>query len=910
MAEELAPLRDLLCWRYLADGCTAPGCALMHLDHDSLPLCGRHVTSAFELWGRRRCVCAGECGKPHPPAETLHARLLRALPEGTRLHTHVRRPPSFDESPAARGGVSYFVVRQSLSEAEAEKLLEAREPVALRVAIDVGYDELMAEGERKSLATQCGLCHSVASDAEHREHVALAICCGTPPPPGKPSPAPSPSRGAGAPPSLALLRAAGIESWRPLAWQRGGTPLSLLSLPAAPPHTLVYLSPDSPHTLSAIDPHAVYVIGGLVDRHKQRAASYARAASLGLRTARLPLPEALPAHLRGVSSSLDALNLHCVLRLLVEWAARGDAAAAAAAALPAAQRHCGGGSAIHPHGYWLGARARSQHQFDRPLAAALLAFFRQEGAASVVDLGCGTGEYVRHFAAHGLAAAGFDGNPATAELSGGLCGVKDLSVAEEAAEAYDWVLSLEVGEHLPPRHEAAFLHNLHAHNRRGVVLSWAVKGQGGVGHVNEQDNAYVEARLRERGYARDAAAEAALRAAARFGYFRRSLMVFRREEARAPPRHAPCWGGWDGADLPLFDAVWRVDFSLHLYASGAVACAILPVCTADGAAVAAAGAAGGVGALLTVAVTTSAVRSHPSTHLLRACLASLDRHGGVAPCRKLLLCDGFKLRRAANLKQGVCTDGEAAAYAAFVGAAVRLVRSHAAFARTRLVRMARRGGSAFAIREAVSGHVATPLVLLVPHDCVLCRDVDLPALAAAMAAAPDGVKYVKLGGQGTASYAEAVRSQHGVVLRPVEIGGGRRLTPMLRYMDNVAMVGVRYLREEVFAAGSGVRRGTFIEDTREGERENPCPPPQEWMRSEAYAKKEAPRNGCFLLSDGVDEPMMRHLDGKSFLDPAQRAAAGLPPYPTAWTPSFPEDECDAQLTDASGGVAAEGIASS
>jgi len=174
-----------------------------------------------------------------------------------------------------------------------------------------------------------------------------------------------------------------------------------------------------------------------------------------------------------------------------------------------------------------------------------------------------------------------------------------------------------------------------------------------------------------------------------------------------------------------------------------------------------------------------------------------------------------------------------------------------------------------------------------------------------MAAAPDGVKYVKLGGQGTASYAEAVRSQHGVVLRPVEIGGGRRLTPMLRYMDNVAMVGVRYLREEVFAAGSGVRRGTFIEDTF-----GKITQMQEWMRSEAYAKKEAPRNGCFLLSDGVDEPMMRHLDGKSFLDPAQRAAAGLPPYPTAWTPSFPEDECDAQLTDASGGVAAEGIASS
>ena len=36
---------------------------------------------------------------------------------------------------------------------------------------------------------------------------------------------------------------------------------------------------------------------------------------------------------------------------------------------------------------------------------------------------------------------------------------------------------------------------------------------------------------------------------------------------------------------------------------------------------------------------------------------------------------------------------------------------------------------------------------------------------------------------------------------------------MLRYMDNVAVVSVAYLRSEVFGAGSPVRRGTFIEDT-------------------------------------------------------------------------------------------------
>ena len=36
---------------------------------------------------------------------------------------------------------------------------------------------------------------------------------------------------------------------------------------------------------------------------------------------------------------------------------------------------------------------------------------------------------------------------------------------------------LQVGEHIPPHLEAAFLGNLIRHARRGLVLSWAVPGQ-------------------------------------------------------------------------------------------------------------------------------------------------------------------------------------------------------------------------------------------------------------------------------------------------------------------------------------------------------------------------------------------------------------------------------------------------
>ena len=88
---------------------------------------------------------------------------------------------------------------------------------------------------------------------------------------------------------------------------------------------------------------------------------------------------------------------------------------------------------------------------------------------------------------------------------------------------------LPSGEHLPRVHEATFIENLHRHNANGMVLSWALKGQGGTGHVNEQDNDYVKARICAKGYVNDLGAERTLRKAAGLSYFRNTVMVFRRE---------------------------------------------------------------------------------------------------------------------------------------------------------------------------------------------------------------------------------------------------------------------------------------------------------------------------------------------------------------------------------------------
>lgn len=184
---------------------------------------------------------------------------------------------------------------------------------------------------------------------------------------------------------------------------------------------------------------------------------------------------------------------------------------------------------IHKHGYWSGSDVLAEHAFDPDLAQALVGFFNKEKAESVVDFGCGTGDYVHTLLRNGIFAKGYDGNPDTLKLSRGVAEVADLSQPLSLAKKYDWVLSLEVGEHIPKEFEKTFVENLHRHNIKGIVMSWAFKGQYGAGHVNEQDNDYIKKLFSTYGYVNDIAAEKELRSKSKVFWFKNTIMVFRKK---------------------------------------------------------------------------------------------------------------------------------------------------------------------------------------------------------------------------------------------------------------------------------------------------------------------------------------------------------------------------------------------
>jgi hypothetical protein len=156
---------------------------------------------------------------------------------------------------------------------------------------------------------------------------------------------------------------------------------------------------------------------------------------------------------------------------------------------------------------------------------------------SVIDLGGGQGGYAREWQA--LSAVNpqvgprdvrvFDGATHIEEVTGGFVKWADLSQPLDVPPA-DWAMSLEVAEHIPKRFEDAFIENIHRLNTHGVVISWAVKGQAGSGHVNCQNADYVIQRFTALGYHYDEDLSAKLRAMARHELFwlAKTIYVFRR----------------------------------------------------------------------------------------------------------------------------------------------------------------------------------------------------------------------------------------------------------------------------------------------------------------------------------------------------------------------------------------------
>ena len=167
---------------------------------------------------------------------------------------------------------------------------------------------------------------------------------------------------------------------------------------------------------------------------------------------------------------------------------------------------------------------------DEKLAREVLLLSK---GGSLLEFGAGLGCYTRTFLLHArdyqlTSLIAVDGASNVQEITHGLVITRDLTLPLTDIPKADWLLCMEVGEHIPPQFNRPFVANLVSHARKGMVLSWSNVCDKGVGHVNCKSEDQVIGMMRAEAFDYDAKATGLLRNVTAWGYLKTTLMVFRR----------------------------------------------------------------------------------------------------------------------------------------------------------------------------------------------------------------------------------------------------------------------------------------------------------------------------------------------------------------------------------------------
>lgn len=169
------------------------------------------------------------------------------------------------------------------------------------------------------------------------------------------------------------------------------------------------------------------------------------------------------------------------------------------------------------------------HQHSNLLMATILGLWPDKNTP-IVDLGCGHNFYSNVLNYAGYASVGSDfvklkSVDYKVDLTKAIPKNHDLNYYQKNNSN---VISLEVGEHLPEDLSKNYLDNICSFGGE-VIMSWAVPGQAGVGHINCQSNEWVIDKMFERGYILDPGKTHQLRenvTGCHCSWFKNTLMYF------------------------------------------------------------------------------------------------------------------------------------------------------------------------------------------------------------------------------------------------------------------------------------------------------------------------------------------------------------------------------------------------
>lgn len=199
--------------------------------------------------------------------------------------------------------------------------------------------------------------------------------------------------------------------------------------------------------------------------------------------------------------------------------------------------------------------------------------------------------------------------------------------------------------------------------------------------------------------------------------------------------------------------------------------------------------------ILTIIITTSPIRSHPSTELLERTMSTFALAGPeFLDCQKLIVCDGVRVRdedesanitkRHNNVKQclrnGIVTPTQQENYHQFKENLKHLCEvadGDSPFRNTQVVELDSRHGYGFALRHALKYCVKTRFVCIIQHDRTFMRPTPMHEALHCMWRHPN-VKYIGMSMRSNLLYRDIFQGKYGpdaaaelgkLVLRPPEL---------------------------------------------------------------------------------------------------------------------------------------------
>jgi hypothetical protein len=161
---------------------------------------------------------------------------------------------------------------------------------------------------------------------------------------------------------------------------------------------------------------------------------------------------------------------------------------------------------IKETGYWTSDDTEAIHVHEPNLAEWILNYLHDDKDRQLIDFGCGMGDYLKKLHSNGFTNLhGFEGEVRHGspdfinswDLTNPIKNYKDYNRLK--SNAYNSIC-LEVGEHIPKKFESIFLDNITSLTTNKIILSWAIVGQGGDGHVNCINNDEVILKMNELGF--------------------------------------------------------------------------------------------------------------------------------------------------------------------------------------------------------------------------------------------------------------------------------------------------------------------------------------------------------------------------------------------------------------------------